>query len=410
MIFSYQKSPWRWGLLPCLVILPAALLARPAPNTKIGIKTPAQRPAATAGESDTAVQRGTELTKVKKSHAAPSSKFYLQVEASAQGAYWDPGLKTEGIEPIKYETEGLSTYKAHAAIGFGGPVFSFSYEVPFIQSARQKEMFMANKTHSTGIEKYAAGIDFRPLLSYLFPPIDDHYLIKTLLSMRINHSEALYFGNAKVPSTFFYLPLDAVIDWNALTVQGGIKVDTGSSVAFRTKFTDSEITACLGEGKGVSVHIGYYELDWRRPSDNNYKYTINGFPIIYETSYRSKGAALLIKNDDPASPGLNGDFNLRIGAMWIHDRIKDTNPQEKEGYHPTRSFFALKTGLWYNWYLAGGKTMRGLFFGLGSEFDGRHWSIDDKATNNNSSTTQGSGGSGDWEKFFRVFLKTGYKF
>lgn len=314
-------------------------------------------------------------------------QWYFQLDASGQTSFWRPGLKTEGEPLVQYKTEGLTSYEARALLGYGGPIAFLSYETPFnAASGRQRDMFVSNKLGPAGVEKYVAGIGVQPILFLAFPSLSEHHLLRLASSFEFSHSETIFYGNAQAARSFMFLPSDARVDWSHLTVYGARKLSAGSSLAFRTQFVDNEMTVSLWDFKGYSLRVGYYDLAWQRPSDNNDQYMITDgvsvYPILYETTYRTRGITFLYKNNASAAPRWNIDVGFRHG---FDNKIKAALERQL-GEKESLEFNGVRLGLWYNWYPS--RKARGLSWSVGFAMDYRKWEIETRDSNNKVISTK----------------------
>ena len=332
------------------------------------------------------------------------SPKYLALEAGSQVSYWNPGLKTDR-SLVQYRAEGLASYKAQTVLSYGEAILALSYEAPFRATSQQKEMLLAHKSQVANLERYTLRLNARPFLLECFPFLKEHYLSRALLSAEFYHSEAVFYGNAQVLAPFMFLPSGARVDWQKRTVAGAQKMEAGTSLAFRTQFVENEITVSLWDFTQYSFRMGYYNLAWQRPSDNDSNYAISDgrsvYPILFETTYETSGFVVFIKNKNPAEPGWNGEFSYWGG---LHNRIVTALGQPQED-NRTVHFDGFRLGIWYNWDWAE-KSSRGFYLGLGANGEWRNWSIETK--NNNpalpSSTTY------DFERLFGICGRMGYKF
>lgn len=331
---------------------------------------------------------------------------YLLFQGSGQWLFWTPGLKTQSKELVKYKTEGLASYATKAILGYGAPIITISKEGPFdTSSSRQQDMFISNKQQSAGFEKLTAGIDIKPILLFAFPYLEKDYFLKTLLSVEFNHSETVFYGNAEASIPFMFLPSNAIVDMNNHTVIGAIKLDSGTSLSFRTKFIDNEIMFNLFDYNQYSFKLGYYSMEWERPSDNNYSYTITdgttAYPILFETTYKSEGVAASIKNNDSTAPGFNFDLSLQLST---NSKIKSAWERQ---FKPNESIGSskLKAGIWYNWRLFS-DTRKGFSATIGVATDYRRWQITTRDAQGNTVSDQ----TIDEERLERIYAQVGYNF
>lgn len=331
-------------------------------------------------------------------------RFFLTLQLSSQGNYWNPGLATRGPELVRYRTQGLAAYRGEATIGYGGPMFTLEYERPFSPTPTQQDMLAASARSEAGLEKFTFGFDLLPILKYQFPVLEENYLLRTLLSVEFRYARSRFYGSAEARSAFFYLPKDAVVNWQNRTVTGARKLSAGQRVAYQTTFVEEDISLGIWEWPHYAFRIGYFSLSWKRPSDNNYQYEISdgasALPILYETTYEAKGVSIRLKSKDPARAGLQGDIGMRLG---FDNRIRAAieHPLRE---HESLEFFGLHGGAWYTWYLR--KIQCGLFLSLGANADLRSWRVDVKDANGNAVESRPV----DSEKLFSGWAGAGWRF
>lgn len=333
-------------------------------------------------------------------------RLFVTLQAGTAASYWNPGLNAQGEQIVRYRTEGLSYYEGKIILGYGeSEVISFSHERPFfLSSSRQRDMLADRDSEGAGLEKYTGGIDLRPLLGHLFPVLEEHPFLYALLSVQFYHSRAVFYGSAEAQRTFFYVPQDARVDWNAMTISGAKKMSAGSQLAFRTSFEEQEITIPLIIFPRYSLRGGYYDLAWKRPSANNFQYLITdgtgSFPILYDTTYLTKGAVVAIRNEQPAHRGFNVDLGMRFGAS---NKIKAAIERRLDD-NQSLSYVSFTGGTWYNWYLR--KDASGFFFTLGGNLDVRRWWLETKDAAGNKIRDDLI----DSERLFGGYARAGWRF
>lgn len=329
-------------------------------------------------------------------------RLYFVAEAAPHISAWSPGLKSPVVH---YGAEAISTYEASATVGFDDAAIGrFSYERPFISSPRQREMLAARESSQPGAEKYTAGIDVFPIIGYFFPEVEDSYIYKTLASVQFFHSRSLFYGNARAKEAFIYFPKEASLNPATHVVSGAKKILQGSGIEFTTRFEENEITFAFYRSKLYAVRAGYYALSWERPTDAPPEYiAISGgtaYPIIQHARYTTQGLTAALRNEQPSSPGFNGELGARLG---FSNKIKAAL-ERRLGEDQSLSFFSLKGGAWYNWYVKPKK--RGLFFTLGGTADLRHWQIETKDAEGKTTASE----SVDSERLFTAWVSAGWRF
>lgn len=344
------------------------------------------------------------LSPASASPADEESLIFLKLEAKTQATWWSPGLTTRGPELVRYRTQGLATYRGEATVGYGGPMFTFGYERPLSATAHQRDMLAASERSDAGLEKFTFDLDFLPVLKYRFPILDENYLLRTLLSVEFRFSKARFYGSAEVQRPFFYLPQDASVDLQNRTVVGARKLSAGQRISFATTFTEHDISLSFIDWPNYAFRMGYFEVAWKRPSDNNFEYSISDgastLPILYETSYEAKGMSLRLQDKDPAQAGWNGDIEMRIG---LNNRIRAAiTPPLRQ--NESLAFFSLNGGTWYTWYLR--RNGRGLFISLGARTDLRSWRVDVEDAEGKTGESRPL----DAEKLFSGWLSAGWQF
>lgn len=333
-------------------------------------------------------------------------RLFVTFQAGAAASRWTPGLNAQGEPLVRYRTEGLAFYEGKIILGYGeSEIISFSHERPFsLSSSRQRDMLAARDSEGAGLEKYTGGIDLRPLLGHLFPVLEEHPFLYALLSVQFFHSRAVFHGTAEAQRTFFYVPQDARVDLNALTISGAKKLNAGEQLSFRTSFEEQEITIPLMIWPRYSLRGGYYDLAWKRPSANNSQYLITdgtgSYPILYDTTYLTKGVVMAIRNERPTHRGFNLDAGIRFGAS---NKIKAAIERRLDE-NQSLSFVSFTGDAWYNWYLR--EENRGLFFTLGGNFDVRRWWLETKDAAGNKIRDDLI----DSEKLFGGYAKVGWRF
>jgi len=332
------------------------------------------------------------------------SLIFLQLEAKTQAAWWNPGLSTRGQPLIRYRTQGLATYRGEATIGYGGPLFTLGYERPISPTPIQKDMLAVSEHSDAGLEKFTFDFDLLSVLKYRFPVLEENRLLRTLLSVEFRYARSRFYGSAEAQRDFFYLPQDAVVDWGNRTLIGARKLPAGQRVGFSTTFTEHDISLSFIEWPHYAFRMGYFQLAWKRPSDNNYTYTITDgvstLPILYETTYESNGISLRLQNKDPARVGLHGDIEMRLGmSNQIQAAIKPPlRPDE------SLAFFGLNGGAWYVWRFLGDR--QGPFVSIGARADLRSWRVDVKDANGDAVESRPL----DAEKLFSGRVGAGWQF
>lgn len=329
-------------------------------------------------------------------------RLYFVAEVAPRISAWSPGLKSPVVH---YGAEALSTYEASAAIGLDDESFGhFSYERPFSSSPRQKDMLAAKESSRSGAEKYTAGIDLFPIIGYFFPEVEDSYIYKTLASVQLSHSQALFYGSAKAKESFFYLPKEARVNAISGAVSGGQQISKGSGIEFTTRFEENELTFAFLRSKRYAFRAGYYALSWERPTDAppGYVAVVGGvsYPIVQHARYTTQGLSVAVRNEQPSHPGFNGELGARLG---FSNKIKAAL-ERRLGDDQSLAFFSLSGGAWYNYYLK--PTRRGLFLTLGGTADLRHWRVDTKDTNGNTTKSE----SADSENLFTAWVSAGWRF
>lgn len=313
-------------------------------------------------------------------------------------------LKTYSEELVRYRTQGLATYRGEATVGYGGPMFTFGYERPIAPTALQRDMLSVAEHSEVGLEKFTFGFDLLPVLKYRFPILERKYLLRSLLSIEFRYSKSRFYGSARVQRPFFYLPQDAVVDWSDRTVTGARKLSAGQQVSFQSTFIEEDVSFSLLEWPGYAFRAGYFSLSWKRPSDNNYKYSISdgasSLPILYESTYEAKGISLRLQSKDHARGGLNGDVEMRIG---LNNKIRAAiSPPLQQ--NESLAFFGLNGGVWHTWYLR--KNRQGLIVSLGARADLRSWRVDAKDSEGKTAESRPL----DAEKLLSGWASLGWRF
>lgn len=269
---------------------------------------------------------------------------------------WQPGFRDDVFE---LKAEGLSSYNAGLSMEFKShPVLFLDYEGPIDSSPAQGELFELNKDQEAALRKLQLGV----LLSWI-PQLrnsDKSYLV-AIGNTRYLHTEETYFGDATAVVPFAYVPKDVDILWldeHTVRFFGIEVVEPGSTVAFRTQFTDDEISVAwpLTVMKvPFLLRLGYFATSWYRPSDldRNWLLVADDTLMIYETKFTAQGVIMGIEPRSRDVPGLNASITGRWGFdNNISNRV-DRDYEIEEGKELL--FASGVVDVWYNWQFQRGK-------------------------------------------------------
>jgi len=340
---------------------------------------------------------------------------FLGADAGAQAFFWQPAA----IGGVAFKTEGLRGYNFHAGLWPGnsprsGYAIEVEYKAPFKRTEKQTDMLAANKSGAEGLEKFAFGIRPDEIAYTLKPSLANNIWVKILLSTQYQYSKTVFYGNADVSDTFYYMGTGTIVDHAAKTVSGAVKLYPGTPLLFRTEFRENEINAAFYSlPKGFhEFRAGYFSLEWRRPSANNMGYSISdgvsAYPVVYDTRYAVKGFALKWVSRDMTSPGLNGDIAVRFG---LKPKIEQSLPLELPEDEDL-TYIDYHLGGCYNWYL-NKKTRDGLFVSVGGDAKLLGWFAEKKKTGDNSNSEEDQGSDLrliDKESLYMMYLRGGFKF
>ena len=340
---------------------------------------------------------------------------FFGADAGAQAFFWQPAE----INGVAFKTEGLRGYDFHAGLWPGNSprsayAIEVEYKAPFEQTEKQMDMLTANKSGAEGLEKFTFGIRPDEIAYTLKPSLANNVWMRILLSTQFQYSKTVFYGNADVSAPFYYMGVGTVVDTVNHTVSGAVKLYPGTPLLFRTEFKEREISAAfysLPEGFH-EFRIGYFSLEWRRPSANNKGYTISDgigtYPIVYDTRYSVKGFAFKWVSRDLTSPGLNSDIAVRFGFKPKIEQVLPLELPQDENL----TYIDYHLGGCYNWYLYK-KTRDGLFVTIGGDAKLFGWFAEKKKTDSNSNS-QGDPGSSlrliDKETLYTVYLRGGFRF
>jgi len=285
------------------------------------------------------------------------------------------------------------------------------YEAPFNASdSFQREMLSVNEGGAEGLEKYTFGIRPDAIVFSIKPAWKESGLLKTLLSTEFKYSRSLFYGKASVSEPCFYLDSAVTVDWDNRIISGGRQLAAGDAIAFRTEFRDLEISMPFYRHKGHEFRVGYFNRVWERPSDNNQSWSISTYsgtyPIIYDTTYKSRGFLFAFKSAEASSAGLNTDLSVQFGSK---NEIKQALPLNLPEYEKLTAI-TYSAGLWYNWYArSDGGT--GFFFSVGGDIRAHGWYAEDsRESSSGSSSDEDDLRLLDKDTLYSGYLRAGYRF
>lgn len=340
---------------------------------------------------------------------------FLGADAGAQAFFWQPAA----IGGVAFKTEGLRGYNFHAGLWpsnspRSGYAIEVEYKAPFARTEKQTDMLTANKSGAEGLEKFAFGIRPDEIAYTMKPSLANNIWLKILLSTQYQYSKTVFYGNANVSDTFYYMGTGTIVNHTAKTVSGAVKLYPGTPLLFRTEFKENEINAAfysLPEGFH-EFRAGYFSLEWRRPSANNMGYSISdgvsAYPVVYDTHYAVKGFSLKWVSRDMTSPGLNGDIAVRFG---LKSKIEQALPLELPE-DENLTYIDYHLGGCYNWYF-NKETRDGLFVSVGGDAKLLGWFAEKKKTGDNSNSDENQGPDLrliDKETLYTVYLRGGFRF
>ena|GEM_PF-3554024 len=293
--------------------------------------------------------------------------LFFDASAGAQEFFWTPAA----INGVSYKATGLKAYNFNAGLGLTGsarrgPALTFEYKAPFERSSEQSDMMSTNKSYTEGLEKYSFGFAPDAIIYAIYPSLSEQGFVRFLLSAQFKYSKTKFYCNATVGRDFFYLGDGTVINWGNNTISGATHLQAGQSLSFRTEFDETEVMFALYSvpEKVHEFRIGYFQMDWRRPSANNQGWTIQSggvkYPVVYDTVFSAKGFGLKWVSRDMFSPGFNGDISVKFGINpTIEQKLPLKIPQDEHLTYVDWNF-----GGCYNLYLTP-QSGSGVFFTLG---------------------------------------------
>jgi len=334
-----------------------------------------------------------ETNKNKKSESS-NATFFGEVTVGYQDLSWK--INKDDKNPVfDYKTEGLNLCRFTGNVGYGTiPFATVSYERPLKSTDKQEKMLEAHTRRESGLEKFTGGVKLDPLVNYLIA--DDtisKLLLRRVLSLRYKYTRELFFGEARALNNAYYLPKDASVDYENNIITGGKSLSIGAKRDFRTEFIDEEVSISLWafdlpislslpfgytEFK-VAPHqfrIGCYKSEWNRPSDTSV-ITYESRPIIYEATYKSKGALVSVETININSPGINVDFSFKMGREDSLETAVDWN-KHFDRHEVDINSSMIHIGIWYNQYF-GKDRYQGVFFTVGGGWSKRAMNVDVKS-------------------------------
>lgn len=338
------------------------------------------------------------------------SKFNYDMNSGLDLSFWKPGFDEDKV--VKITTEGLKTYHIGANFAYGGKsMLVLRYERPFEGAYSQEDSFKTNTRQKSGLEKFTGGVKLDPLADLLFP---DNVLLKKILSVKYQYSKESFFAEVTAQKEFALLPQGAVVDYGKKTISGSSIVTAGEKLEFSTEFINQEISIPLvsldmmktvsynGRVENVSFfqedfRVGYFDFQWSRPSHGTSN-TLDGKPIISDTTFKAQGYFLGFEAQDPGSPGLNLDWLVRIGLDGEVNNASNYNKSDV-------SFVGMNINSWYNHYFS--SRNEGLAATLGFLFDWRRMNVDEKKNETSTSTVRIFD---EQEKLYKVYLNIVYRF
>jgi len=314
---------------------------------------------------------------------------------------------------VDYETEGLSLYRVNGDLKvWDHSLINFYYEQPFNPSENQKEILRVNKSQTTGSEKYAVGLALDPIARRYFSDRRIlNLILRRVVSIKIKQTREIFWGNAKANQNSIFVPLGTSIDYQNLTILNGIPISAGDTLAFRTVFSDQEISMALWYLKfkkfniaESALRVGYYRSKWERMSDARLS-TLSSNPVIYEAKFRSQGILVSLESDDVGEPGLNYDVIAKWGTKNSLDSAIEWERIFGEDIRVQTNL--VEFGVWYNFYV-NKKTREGLSLSAGGTMDLRDTKV--QITPGLFDDPFPATATANSDTIFKLFLTAGYRF
>lgn len=261
----------------------------------------------------------------------------LLVSADVEANYWQVSFDTDSqVTPVvEYDTEGFMGYALSAGVGFSSrqPLFLVQYRAPFDGSSRQKELLKASSgAEASGMQETKLTLDVLravPALAERAGLKGDlvRYAGNVVGSLGVNYEQSHFFGSARALRNSLLVENGAYVDGN--TLRGSLSpLDAGRELSYRTTFERYEITSdiltLLGrsydDDGGAELRIGYYNLSYRRPTDNHHMQT-----KFYNCGGCATGSRYYIIDADFVSEGVTVS-----GKLWGRPKDKDANSAWKK--------------------------------------------------------------------------------
>ncbi len=294
----------------------------------------------------------------------------FNLEAGYKQSIWKPGFRRDVLD---FETEGLQNFNVAFDLEYKAiPILFYNHEGPVGSSPSQDNLFEEN-AQATTFTKHQVGVVFSwiPALTG-----SDNSFVTAIGRLTYIHTEESFTGDAIAVQAFAYAKSGAVIDemgdgtarFYDLTL-----IDSGDSVAFKTKFKDDQIALLWPLSFLKTPFIlktGYYQSTWRRPSDldRSWRLTEDDRLILYETKFRSRG---LVMGVEPI-PGRAKGLNMAITGFWGFDNdiINGVNRDYEVDPGEELLYAAGLIDCWYN-FMLGDLMKRHTMLTVGTSFNRR---------------------------------------
>lgn len=329
-----------------------------------------------------------------------SDDLTIEIAYGVEGASWQPGAEetedqsgTGVANLLEYKTEGLVLQKTDVELAYlGKPLFTFSDERPLSPSKTQDELMEIKEDDSTNdYTRYTYGIQLLPLLEMF--EIDSNFL-NLIFSYRYRVDYEAFVGNATARTDMEYLKKDATFTSDgAYVTSGAVSIAEGENVSFKTLFEDVEHTVDITELWGptlLPLRIGTFESTWERPSDNKRAVEIEGKPVIFDTSFQTKGYLIEFGPRYPSSDGFKMNLKYKEGTdNTIENAALEPLGIDFNEDYETLLYSESDVRIWYNYYMTPG-LFEGdeLFLSVGYGYNERIWSFEVKYDDGSTETSE----------------------
>lgn len=302
-------------------------------------------------------------------------RYSLELSAAYHQSLWFPGYY-RGM--FKFRTEGLQSATAKATVFSGGrELLTASYERPVAETGTQQAMLNANSSRNAGIQR----------LTFILQPgalMGDggkagNFWLALLTSLEIETTRELFFGTAEAEKDFVYAPRGTEVTWTSdttVTFNPPLNaVAAGGKLSFQTEFSDlaaSFYWPRSAPDRWFDFGAGYFENRWLRPSDydRNWRTVTDDLPIVYESTFRSRGVQLTMKAADPGRPGLGISA---VGRWGLNNSVSNALQRNVRLAADQRLLYAsLAVSGWYRWYQRPAER-KGWTLSAGALFDRRYF-------------------------------------